>query len=106
MSHRNRSFSFNPHPGYLTPSMKKKKVEEVPSRVVSVPNLASYAKNFLRGDLSSRINAPPITKSPSLDPGHKMMIQPNPKKSNRSKVQPTRNGLPSIFLSKLILGKA
>ena len=22
MSHRNRSFSFNPHPGYLTPSMK------------------------------------------------------------------------------------
>nr|XP_006208169.1 protein FAM184B isoform X1 [Vicugna pacos] len=69
MSHRNRSFSFNPHPGYLTPSMKKKKVEEVPSRVVSVPNLASYAKNFLSGDLSSRIHAPPITKSPSLDPG-------------------------------------
>ncbi|XP_070647312.1 protein FAM184B isoform X4 [Bos indicus] len=69
MSHRNRSFSFNPHPGYLTPSMKKKKMEEVPSRVVSVPNLASYAKNFLSGDLSSRINAPPITKSPSLDPG-------------------------------------
>uniref|UniRef100_H0WSD2 Family with sequence similarity 184 member B n=1 Tax=Otolemur garnettii TaxID=30611 RepID=H0WSD2_OTOGA len=68
MSHRNRSFSFNPHPGYLTPSMKKKKIEEVPSRVVSVPNLASYAKNFLSGDLSSRINAPPITKSPSLDP--------------------------------------
>ncbi|XP_078223583.1 protein FAM184B isoform X9 [Callithrix jacchus] len=68
MSHRNRSFSFNPHPGYLTPSMKKKKLEDVPSRVVSVPNLASYAKNFLSGDLSSRINAPPITKSPSLDP--------------------------------------
>ncbi|XP_060044279.1 protein FAM184B isoform X2 [Erinaceus europaeus] len=68
MSHRNRSFSFNRHPGYLTPSMKKKRVEEVPSRVVSVPNLASYAKNFLSGDLSSRINAPPITKSPSLDP--------------------------------------
>ncbi|KAM9237804.1 protein FAM184B [Dugong dugon] len=67
VSHRNRSFSFHPHPGYLTPSMKKK-MEEVPSRVVSVPNLASYAKNFLSGDLSSRINAPPITKSPSLDP--------------------------------------
>ncbi|XP_054996438.1 protein FAM184B [Sorex araneus] len=68
MAHRNRSFSFNPHPGYLTPSMKKKKLEEVPSRVVSVPNLASYAKNFLSGDLSSRISAPPLTKSPSLDP--------------------------------------
>ncbi|XP_055444089.1 protein FAM184B isoform X2 [Bubalus kerabau] len=49
--------------------LTKKKMEEVPSRVVSVPNLASYAKNFLSGDLSSRINAPPITKSPSLDPG-------------------------------------
>nr|XP_031542249.1 protein FAM184B isoform X2 [Vicugna pacos] len=49
--------------------LTKKKVEEVPSRVVSVPNLASYAKNFLSGDLSSRIHAPPITKSPSLDPG-------------------------------------
>uniref|UniRef100_A0A8C9UMQ9 Family with sequence similarity 184 member B n=1 Tax=Spermophilus dauricus TaxID=99837 RepID=A0A8C9UMQ9_SPEDA len=68
MSHRNRSFSFNPHPGYLTPSMKKKRMEEVPSRVVSVPNLASYAKNFLSGDLSSRLNAPPLIKSPSLDP--------------------------------------
>ncbi|XP_031198037.1 protein FAM184B isoform X3 [Mastomys coucha] len=48
--------------------LTKKKMEEAPSRVVSVPNLASYAKNFLSGDLSSRINAPPITKSPSLDP--------------------------------------
>ncbi|ELW46984.1 Protein FAM184B [Tupaia chinensis] len=48
--------------------LAKKKMEEAPSRVVSVPNLASYAKNFLSGDLSSRINAPPITKSPSLDP--------------------------------------
>lgn len=47
---------------------QKKKMEDVPSRVVSVPNLASYAKNFLSGDLSSRINAPPLTKSPSLDP--------------------------------------
>ncbi|XP_049645920.1 protein FAM184B [Suncus etruscus] len=67
MAHRNRSFSFNPHPGYLSPSMKKKKLEEVPSRVVSVPNLASYAKNFLSGDLGSRIGGPPLTKSPSLD---------------------------------------
>ncbi|KAK7822032.1 hypothetical protein U0070_006581 [Myodes glareolus] len=28
MSHRNRSFSFNPHPGYLTPSMKVLKTPE------------------------------------------------------------------------------
>nr|XP_032656700.1 protein FAM184B isoform X2 [Chelonoidis abingdonii] len=65
-SHRNRSFSFNPNPGCLTPSMKKK-LNEVPSRVVSVPNLASYAKNFLRSDLRSKRNAPPLMKSTSLD---------------------------------------
>ncbi|KAM9143350.1 protein FAM184B isoform 3-T3 [Pangshura tecta] len=66
-SRRNRSFSFNPNPGCLTPSMKQKKLNEVPSRVVSVPNLASYAKNFLSCDLRSKRNAPPITKSTSLD---------------------------------------
>uniref|UniRef100_A0A8C0IY30 Family with sequence similarity 184 member B n=1 Tax=Chelonoidis abingdonii TaxID=106734 RepID=A0A8C0IY30_CHEAB len=66
-SHRNRSFSFNPNPGCLTPSMKQKKLNEVPSRVVSVPNLASYAKNFLRSDLRSKRNAPPLMKSTSLD---------------------------------------
>ncbi|OWK63707.1 Protein FAM184B [Lonchura striata] len=44
----------------------KKKVE-MPSRVVSVPNLASYAKSFLSGDLRSKRSAPQITKSASLD---------------------------------------
>ncbi|XP_038255975.1 protein FAM184B isoform X1 [Dermochelys coriacea] len=66
-SHPNRSFSFNPNPGCLTPSMKQKKLNEVPSRVISVPNLASYAKNFLSCDLRSKRNSPPITKSTSLD---------------------------------------
>lgn len=36
--------------------------------------------------------------------GHKMVKKPSPKKSSRSRALPTRNGLPSIFLSKLILG--
>ncbi|KAM9286477.1 protein FAM184B [Cariama cristata] len=66
-SYRNRSFSFNPNTGCLTPSMKKKKMVEVPSRVVSVPNLASYAKSFLSCDLKSKRSAPQITKSTSLD---------------------------------------
>ncbi|XP_052538779.1 protein FAM184B isoform X2 [Tympanuchus pallidicinctus] len=65
-SYRNRSFSFTPNPGCLTP-MKQKRPVEVPSRVVSVPNLASYAKSFLSGDLRSKRNAPQITKSTSLD---------------------------------------
>nr|XP_009487587.1 PREDICTED: protein FAM184B [Pelecanus crispus] len=66
-SYRNRSFSFNPNTGCLTPSMKQKKMVEVPSRVVSVPNLASYAKSFLSCDLRSKRSAPQITKSTSLD---------------------------------------
>ncbi|NXN81056.1 F184B protein, partial [Bombycilla garrulus] len=66
-SYRNRSFSFNPNTACLTPSMKKKKAVEVPSRVVSVPNLASYAKSFLSCDLRSKRSAPQITKSTSLD---------------------------------------
>ncbi|XP_048797152.1 protein FAM184B isoform X2 [Lagopus muta] len=65
-SYRNRSFSFTPNPGCLTP-MKQKRPVEVPSRVVSVPNLASYAKSFLSGDLRSKRNTPQITKSTSLD---------------------------------------
>ncbi|XP_062492435.1 protein FAM184B isoform X2 [Pezoporus occidentalis] len=66
-SYRNRSFSFNPNRGCSTPSMKKKKTIEAPSRVVSVPNLASYAKSFLSCDLRSKRSAPQITKSTSLD---------------------------------------
>ncbi|XP_012429115.5 protein FAM184B isoform X3 [Taeniopygia guttata] len=66
-SYRNRSFSFNPNTACLTPSMKQKKKVEMPSRVVSVPNLASYAKSFLSGDLRSKRSAPQITKSASLD---------------------------------------
>ncbi|XP_068536100.1 protein FAM184B isoform X3 [Anas acuta] len=65
-SYRNRSFSFNPTQGCLTPSTKQKRPVEVPSRVVSVPNLASYAKSLLSCDLRSKRSAQ-ITKSTSLD---------------------------------------
>ncbi|XP_053110911.1 protein FAM184B isoform X2 [Hemicordylus capensis] len=65
---RNRSFSFNTNPSTcLTPIAKKKKIDEAPSRIVSVPNLASYAKSFLSGDLRPKRNPPQITKSTSLD---------------------------------------
>ncbi|KAM9027732.1 protein FAM184B isoform 1-T1 [Ara ararauna] len=66
-SFRSRSFSFNPNTGCSTPFMKKKKTIEAPSRVVSVPNLASYAKSFLSCDLRSKRSAPQIIKSTSLD---------------------------------------
>ncbi|XP_053258742.1 protein FAM184B isoform X2 [Podarcis raffonei] len=65
---RNRSFSFNTNPTTcLTPIAKRKKMNEAPSRIVSVPNLASYAKSFLSGDLRPKRNPPQITKSTSLD---------------------------------------
>ncbi|XP_066489025.1 protein FAM184B [Tiliqua scincoides] len=66
---RNRSFSFNTNPSTcLTPIAKqKKKMDEAPSRIVSVPNLASYARSFLSGDLRPKRNPPQITKSTSLD---------------------------------------
>ncbi|KAM6362670.1 protein FAM184B isoform 2-T2 [Alca torda] len=86
-SYRNRSFSFNPNTGCLTPSMKQqKKTVEVPSRVVSVPNLASYAKSFLSCDLRSKRSAPQITKSTSLDrsPGCLRVGSPSAQSSDSS----------------------
>ncbi|XP_061439457.1 protein FAM184B isoform X3 [Rhineura floridana] len=66
---RNRSFSFNSKPitCLTTTAKQKKKMDEAPSRIVSVPNLASYAKSFLSGDLRPKKNPPQITKSTSLD---------------------------------------
>ncbi|XP_063257745.1 protein FAM184B isoform X3 [Prinia subflava] len=86
-SYRNRSFSFNPNTACLTPSMKQqKKRVEVPSRVVSVPNLASYAKSFLSCDLRSKRSAPQITKSTSLDrsPGCLRVGSPSAQSSDSS----------------------
>ncbi|XP_069712357.1 protein FAM184B isoform X3 [Phaenicophaeus curvirostris] len=85
-SYRNRSFSFNPNTGCLTPSRKQKKMVEVPSRVVSVPNLASYAKSFLSCDLRSKRSTPQITKSTSLDqsPGCLRVGSPSGQSSDSS----------------------
>eukprot|EP00062_Callorhinchus_milii_P004957 gi/632943918/ref/XP_007887218.1/ PREDICTED: protein FAM184B [Callorhinchus milii] len=62
-----RSFARSPYAGSFTPTMKKKKTEDVPVRVVSVPNLSSYEKSFLSFESSSTNRFPPMTKSPSLD---------------------------------------
>ncbi|XP_032540960.1 protein FAM184B isoform X5 [Chiroxiphia lanceolata] len=86
-SSRNRSFSFNPNTAGLTPSIKQqKKTLEVPSRVVSVPNLASYAKSFLSCDSRSKRSAPQITKSTSLDrsPGCLRVGSPSAQSSDSS----------------------
>ncbi|XP_065490334.1 protein FAM184B isoform X2 [Caloenas nicobarica] len=96
-SYRNRSFSFNPGTGYLTPSMKqKKKMVEAPSRVVSVPNLASYAKSFLSCDLRSKRSAPQITKSTSLDrsPGCLRVGSPSAQSSDTNAATRTHGNEP------------
>ncbi|XP_061848782.1 protein FAM184B isoform X2 [Colius striatus] len=94
-SHRNRSFSFNPNTGCLTPAMKKKTVE-APSRVVSVPNLASYAKSLLSCDLRSKRSAPQITKSTSLDrsPGCLRVSSPSAESSGNSAATRTHGDEP------------
>ncbi|KAJ1214294.1 hypothetical protein NDU88_001917 [Pleurodeles waltl] len=66
-AHRNRSYSFSPNPGNLTPTMKKKKIDEAPLRVVSVPNLVSYEKSFANCDIIQKKSIRQIVKSPSLD---------------------------------------
>ncbi|KAF1673848.1 hypothetical protein FQV07_0015037, partial [Pygoscelis papua] len=95
-SHRNRSFSFNPNTGCSTSSMKQKKTVEVPSRVVSVPNLASYAKSFLSCDLRSKRSAPQITKSTSLDrsPGCLRVGSPSAQSSDSSAATRTHGNEP------------
>ncbi|XP_072352551.1 protein FAM184B-like isoform X4 [Scyliorhinus torazame] len=66
-SNISRSFSRSPHTGSFTPTMKKKRTEDLPVRVVSVPNLCLYEKNFLSSESSPTNKFPLMTKSPSLD---------------------------------------
>ncbi|XP_063313888.1 protein FAM184B isoform X3 [Pelobates fuscus] len=65
-THRSQSFSCNA--GSLTPTLKqKKKIGEIPTRVISVPNLAAYEKNLMNHDIIPRKIMNPIRNSPSLD---------------------------------------
>ncbi|CAH2299885.1 Hypothetical predicted protein [Pelobates cultripes] len=45
----------------------KKKIGEIPTRVISVPNLAAYEKNLMNHDIIPRKIMNPIRNSPSLD---------------------------------------
>ncbi|XP_018429133.1 PREDICTED: protein FAM184B-like [Nanorana parkeri] len=65
-THRSQSFSCNPNGGSLTPTMKKKKLGEITTRVISVPNLAAYDKTFTNNSVSSKKPSSPIRTSPSV----------------------------------------
>ncbi|XP_073513238.1 protein FAM184B isoform X2 [Phyllobates terribilis] len=65
-THRSQSFSCNPNGGSLTPTLKKKKIGEIPTRVISVPNLAAYEKS-LSNNVTTKNTMNPMRNSPSLD---------------------------------------
>ncbi|XP_071982136.1 protein FAM184B isoform X1 [Engystomops pustulosus] len=65
-THRSQSFSCNPNAGSLTPTLKKKKIGETPTRVISVPNLAAYEKTF-SNNVTTKNTINPMRNSPSLD---------------------------------------
>ncbi|KAM9330366.1 protein FAM184B [Gastrophryne carolinensis] len=66
-THRSQSFSCNPNSGSLTPTMKKKKLGEMPTRVISVPNLAAYENTFTNNNVCPKKPVSPVRTSPSSD---------------------------------------
>ncbi|XP_015199437.2 protein FAM184B isoform X1 [Lepisosteus oculatus] len=64
-----KSYENHPHPGSLTPTLKKKKMEEMPPRVTSVPNLSSYEKSFQGYEVNPDGRCPQAAKSPSFEHG-------------------------------------
>ncbi|XP_063777498.1 protein FAM184B isoform X2 [Pseudophryne corroboree] len=66
-THRSQSFSCNPNGGSLTPTLKKKKIGEIPTRVISVPNLAAYEKTLPNNSVAPRKSINLVKNSPSLD---------------------------------------
>uniref|UniRef100_G3TF41 Family with sequence similarity 184 member B n=1 Tax=Loxodonta africana TaxID=9785 RepID=G3TF41_LOXAF len=74
MSHRNRSFSFHPHPGYLTPSVKKKKMEEVPTTVQSTQPILGYTEDGFSSFMSVAWAGPPVVTHSLLTPNQLLTL--------------------------------
>ncbi|KAG8453541.1 hypothetical protein GDO86_000247 [Hymenochirus boettgeri] len=66
-TNRSQSFSCNTNYGNLTPTLKKKKIGELPTRVISVPDLAAYEKSFSHHEISTKKATNPMRNSQSLD---------------------------------------
>ncbi|KAJ8399329.1 hypothetical protein AAFF_G00413670 [Aldrovandia affinis] len=71
-----KTYENRPQPGSLTPTLRKKKMEDTPPRVTSVPNLSSYERSFLgpegwppRGGAGAGARSPQAVKSPSFEHG-------------------------------------
>ncbi|XP_053314295.1 protein FAM184B isoform X3 [Spea bombifrons] len=70
-THRSQSFSCNPNAASLTSTVKKKKMCEIPSRVISVPNLAAYEKTFTNRSIIPEKVTKTLRNCPRLDPSVK-----------------------------------
>ncbi|MBN3309459.1 F184B protein, partial [Amia calva] len=73
-----KCYENRPLPGSLTPTLKKKRMEEMPPRVTSVPNLSSYERSFLGCEGAPGARSPQTTKSPSFEHGRCVSRMSNP----------------------------
>ncbi|XP_066574181.1 protein FAM184B [Amia ocellicauda] len=73
-----KCYENRPLPGSLTPTLKKKRMEEMPPRVTSVPNLSSYERSFLGCEGAPGARSPQATKSPSFEHGRCVSRMSNP----------------------------
>ncbi|XP_033869672.2 protein FAM184B-like isoform X2 [Acipenser ruthenus] len=85
-----RGYENRPQPGSLTPTLKKKKTEETPPRVISVPNLSSYEKSFLGSEPNPVKRSPQAIQSPSSDHGRSVCRPFNPS-ARIPELKPTRS---------------
>ncbi|XP_036372506.1 protein FAM184B [Megalops cyprinoides] len=64
-----KAYENRPQPGSLTPTMRKKRIDDMPPRVTSVPNLSSFEKSFLGPETAAGVRSPQAVKSPSFEHG-------------------------------------
>ncbi|KAG7458745.1 hypothetical protein MATL_G00223860 [Megalops atlanticus] len=64
-----KAYENRPQPGSLTPTMRKKRMDDMPPRVTSVPNLSSFERSFLGPEAAAGVRSPQAVKSPSFEYG-------------------------------------
>ncbi|KAG5849474.1 hypothetical protein ANANG_G00110840 [Anguilla anguilla] len=84
-------------PGSLTPTMRKKKMEDTPPRVTSVPNLSSYEKSFLGAEaVAGPLPVPSPSRTPSGPPASSTAAappgRPRPPPRSRPLLEPRQGG--------------
>ncbi|KAK6493832.1 protein FAM184B-like isoform X1 [Huso huso] len=85
-----RGYENRPQPGSLTPTLKKKRTEGTPPRVISVPNLRSYEKSFLGSEPNPVKRSPQAIQSPNSDHGTSVCRPFNPL-AHVPELKPTRS---------------